>query len=43
LGKDAKINGEILETPAKKGVLVTTSGGKRLLFMLEGENLSRIC
>lgn len=43
LGKDAEIIGEVLDAPAKKVVLVTDIGGKRLLSMLEGEHLPRIC
>ncbi len=43
LGADAARIGEIREEHAGKVVLVTGLGGKRLLSMLEGEQLPRIC
>ncbi|WP_320169224.1 hydrogenase expression/formation protein HypE [Maridesulfovibrio sp.] len=43
LGRDACQVGVITETNPGKVVLVTPLGGKRLLNMLEGEQLPRIC
>ncbi len=43
LGKNAKIIGEVKKEPRGKVVLRTEIGGKRLLSMLEGEHLPRIC
>jgi len=43
LGKEAKRIGTMTETNPGKVVLVTQLGGKRLLGMLEGEQLPRIC
>lgn len=43
LGRDACRIGSITDTNPGKVVLVTRLGGKRLLNMLEGEQLPRIC
>ncbi|MDQ7033062.1 MAG: hydrogenase expression/formation protein HypE [Desulfonauticus sp.] len=43
LGKDACVIGKIQSAPIGKVVLQTTLGGQRLLDMLEGEQLPRIC
>ena len=43
LGKDAKRIGTMTDANPGKVVLVTQLGGKRLLGMLEGEQLPRIC
>lgn len=43
LGKDAKRIGVMTDANPGKVVLVTPLGGKRLLGMLEGEQLPRIC
>ena len=43
LGKHAELIGEVTDTPKGKVVLNTKIGGKRLLSMLEGEHLPRIC
>ncbi|WP_316901495.1 hydrogenase expression/formation protein HypE [Pseudodesulfovibrio indicus] len=43
LGKDAKHIGTMTDANPGKVVLVTQLGGKRLLGMLEGEQLPRIC
>ena len=43
LGKDARRIGTITDANPGKVVLVTQLGGKRLLNMLEGEQLPRIC
>lgn len=43
LGKQASIIGEIVETNPKKVVLETAIGGRRILDMLAGEMLPRIC
>ncbi|MBI9081540.1 MAG: hydrogenase expression/formation protein HypE [Pseudodesulfovibrio sp.] len=43
LGKDACRIGTITDTNPGKVVLITQLGGKRLLGMLEGEQLPRIC
>ncbi|WP_461833318.1 hydrogenase expression/formation protein HypE [Desulfothermus sp.] len=43
LGKHAALIGEVTDTPKGKVVLNTKIGGKRLLSMLEGEHLPRIC
>jgi hypothetical protein len=43
LGKNARIIGEVMDNPAGKVVLNTSIGGRRLLSMLEGEHLPRIC
>lgn len=43
LGKDAKRIGTMTDANPGKVVLVTPLGGKRLLGMLEGEQLPRIC
>lgn len=43
LGKDAARIGTVTEENAGKVILITPLGGKRLLNMLEGEQLPRIC
>ena len=43
LGKDARRIGVITDANPGKVVLITQLGGKRLLNMLEGEQLPRIC
>jgi hydrogenase expression/formation protein HypE len=43
LGKQAAIIGEIVTTNPKKVLLETTIGGRRILDMLAGEMLPRIC
>lgn len=43
LGKDASIIGEVSVSPEKKVLLKTKLGGRRLLEMLSGEQLPRIC
>ncbi len=42
-GKDAAIIGEVVETPAKTVLLKTNIGGIRILDMLSGDQLPRIC
>lgn len=42
-GKDAVRIGEVLETPAKRVLMRTLIGGIRILDMLSGEMLPRIC
>ena len=42
-GKDASIIGEIVEKHPGKAYINTTIGGKRILDMLSGEQLPRIC
>jgi len=43
LGKDAKIVGEVVKVPKGKVILKTKVGGMRLIEMLTGEQLPRIC
>jgi hydrogenase expression/formation protein HypE len=43
LGADAEIIGEITETPAKTVVMKTGFGGQRVVDMLVGDQLPRIC
>lgn len=43
LGKNAKIVGEVVKVPRGKVILKTKVGGKRLIEMLAGEQLPRIC
>ena len=43
LGQDARRIGSITDTEPGKVLLITPLGGKRLLGMLEGEQLPRIC
>lgn len=43
LGKDASIIGEIVDTHHGKGWVTTSIGGKRIIDMLAGEQLPRIC
>ncbi len=43
LGRDACRIGEVVDEHARKVVMQTPLGGKRLLGMLEGEQLPRIC
>lgn len=42
-GKDAVRVGEVLDTPAKRVLMRTLIGGTRILDMLSGEMLPRIC
>ncbi len=42
-GKDAAIIGEVVETPEKTVLLKTNIGGIRILDMLSGDQLPRIC
>lgn len=42
-GKDAAIIGEVVETPEKTVLLKTNIGGIRILDMLAGDQLPRIC
>ncbi len=43
LGRDAAVIGEVLPEPRGKAVLETTIGNRRILDMLSGEQLPRIC
>jgi hydrogenase expression/formation protein HypE len=43
VGKDACIIGEVQETPAKMVLLKTSIGGTRIVEMLSGDQLPRIC
>jgi len=43
LGKDANIIGEVAESPEGKVLLKTRIGGTRVIDMLSGEQLPRIC
>jgi len=43
LGKDAQVIGEVVKTPAGKVYLKTKVGGTRIVDMLIGEQLPRIC
>jgi hydrogenase expression/formation protein HypE len=43
LGSDAAIVGEVRETPPGMVFLRTVSGGTRVVDMLAGEQLPRIC
>lgn len=42
-GEDSCIIGEVVETPAKRVILSTGFGGERIVDMLVGEQLPRIC
>lgn len=42
-GKEASVIGKIVEEPLGKAVLKTAIGGKRIIDMLAGEQLPRIC
>jgi len=42
-GLDARVIGEVVEDPAALVVLKTTVGGRRIVDMLPGEQLPRIC
>ena len=42
-GRDARIVGEVVEDPAALVVLRTAVGGRRIVDMLQGEQLPRIC
>jgi hydrogenase expression/formation protein HypE len=42
-GRDARIVGEVVEDPATLVVLRTAVGGRRIVDMLQGEQLPRIC
>jgi hydrogenase expression/formation protein HypE len=43
LGKDACVIGEVTSSPAKRVLVKTVTGGSRILDMLTGEQLPRIC
>jgi hydrogenase expression/formation protein HypE len=43
LGKDAKIIGRVLSDKESRVVMHTKNGGKRLIEMLQGDQLPRIC
>jgi len=43
LGKDAEIIGEVKKEKDKKVYLNTQTGGSRILYMITGEQLPRIC
>ena len=43
LGKDACVIGEVVEAPAGRVILQTRIGGTRIVDMLTGEQLPRIC
>lgn len=43
LGREARIIGEVIEKPKKTVLLKTKIGGKRIIDMLVGEALPRIC
>jgi len=42
-GKEASVIGKIVEEPRGKAILKTAIGGKRIIDMLAGEQLPRIC
>lgn len=42
-GQDSRIIGEVVERPAGRVILATAFGGERLVDMLVGEQLPRIC
>ncbi|MBS1233337.1 MAG: hypE, partial [Nitrospirae bacterium] len=42
-GKDSAIIGEVVETPSQTVLLKTNIGGIRILDMLSGDQLPRIC
>ncbi len=42
-GKQAAVIGEIVDSHHGKGWITTTIGGKRIIDMLAGEQLPRIC
>ncbi len=42
-GKDSQIIGEVVATPAERVILETGFGGERIVDMLVGEQLPRIC
>ncbi len=43
LGKDAEIIGKVIETPSQKVIMRTQIGGTRIIGMLAGRPLPRIC
>ncbi len=43
MGKHAAVIGEVTEQPAKMVVLQTSFGGERIVDLLLGEQLPRIC
>jgi len=43
LGKDARIIGEVKKEKGRRVYLETLSGGSRILGMITGEQLPRIC
>jgi hydrogenase expression/formation protein HypE len=42
-GREARVVGEVVEDGARLVVLKTTVGGRRIVDMLQGEQLPRIC
>ena len=42
-GRDSRIIGEVTESPAGTVVMSTLFGGERIVDMLVGEQLPRIC
>jgi hydrogenase expression/formation protein HypE len=42
-GKNSRIIGEVVETPAGKVFMKTITGGNRIVDMLVGDQLPRIC
>lgn len=43
LGKEARLIGYVQETPAKMVLMKTSIGGTRIVEMLSGDQLPRIC
>lgn len=43
LGRDSRIIGEVIREPAKRVLLETVTGAKRIVEMLTGDQLPRIC
>ena len=43
LGRDSRIIGEVVEKPAGKVLMKTRIGGTRLIGMMAGDQLPRIC
>ena len=42
-GRDARVIGEVVEDPERLVVLKTRVGGRRIVDMLQGDQLPRIC
>jgi hydrogenase expression/formation protein HypE len=42
-GRDSAVIGRVVATPARRLVLATASGGERVVDLLFGEQLPRIC